>query len=45
MPEEDAVAAAVYAHVCGWTVYADNCVELAQAGRHETEDGSNERLA
>jgi hypothetical protein len=45
MLKEDAVVAAVYAHVCGWVVYADDCVELTRAGRNEIDNSPDKRLA
>jgi hypothetical protein len=45
MPTEDAVVAAAYAHVRGWVVYADGCVELTSDGRAAADGASDKRSA
>jgi hypothetical protein len=45
MPTEDAVVAAAYAHVRGWVVYADGCVELTSDGRATADGASDKRSA
>jgi hypothetical protein len=35
------MVAAAYAHVRGWVVYADDCVELTSAGRAAAEGTSD----
>jgi len=45
MPTEDAVVAAAYAHVRGWVVYADGCVELTSDVRAAADGASDKRSA
>jgi hypothetical protein len=45
MPKEDAMVAATYAHVCGWIIYSDGCIELTPDGRAGGDDASDLRSA